>query len=334
MPTLIEDFEREYQRYHGITPKRAKEQLGLLVRLESGLNGRALTDVTADDFQALLGDLVDEGLHVNTVRKKANMVRPFFSWAYAKGAITGEQYMRLKAVKDPRGATGHSKPRPYKRKELDLFFAAVEERLPLLPETGPGSQLIGRWLSGKGARWWSIGRHAMRLQIDAIVALALHCGLRRAEIFQLKPDDLHYDNEYIVVTGKGGKVREVPFTEQARMAVQRWLDFRLQVMRPECEETWLACRGPRTYRQPMTFLRFEELLRRVIGPGWELHRFRHTFATERLRAGTPLEIVSLALGHATLEQTRGYAEIVRSDIARELARTEGAFTERVTNRAA
>jgi integrase len=81
----------------------------------------------------------------------------------------------------------------------------------------------------------------------------------------------------------------------------------------------------------MTFLRLEELLRRVVGPGWELHRFRHTFATERLRAGTPLEIVSLALGHATLEQTRAYAEIVRSDISRELAKTEGAFAERVTN---
>jgi integrase/recombinase XerC len=68
----------------------------------------------------------------------------------------------------------------------------------------------------------------MRLQVDAIVALALHCGLRRAEIFQLKPDDLHYDNEYIVVVGKGGKVREVPFTEAARTAVQRWLDFRFR----------------------------------------------------------------------------------------------------------
>jgi hypothetical protein len=44
--------------------------------------------------------------------------------------------------------------------------------------------------------------------------------------------------------------------------------------------------------------------------------------------------VSLALGHATLEQTRAYAEIVRSDISRELAKTEGAFAERVANHVA
>jgi site-specific recombinase XerD len=331
--SLIEDFEREYQRYHGITPKRAREQRALLSQLESRLSG-TLDTATADDFASLLADLVASGLHVNTVRKKANMVRPFFSWMFAKGLITGDAYMRLKAVKDPRGATGNSKPRPYKRKELDQFFAAVEERLPLLPERGPGSQLIKGWLAGKGTPWFKIGKHAMRLQIDAIVALALHCGLRRAEIYQLKPDDLHYDNEYIVVVGKGGKVREVPFTEAARAAVQRWLDFRSSVIRPSCEETWLSCRGPYTYNQPMTFLRLEELLKRAVGPGWELHRFRHTFATERLRAGTPLEIVSLALGHATLEQTRAYAEIVRSDISRELAKTEGAFAERVANHVA
>jgi hypothetical protein len=120
--SLIEDFEREYQRYHGITPKRAREQRALLSQLESRLNG-TLDTVTADDFTGLLADLVESGLHVNTVRKKANMVRPFFSWMFAKGLIAGDAYMRLKAVKDPRGATGNSKPRPYKRKELDQFFA-------------------------------------------------------------------------------------------------------------------------------------------------------------------------------------------------------------------
>jgi site-specific recombinase XerD len=333
MSALIDQFKSEYQDYHGISAKRAREQRTLLSRLESRLNGRTLADATADDFQQLLGDLRSEGLHVNTVRKKANMVRPFFSWAYAKGLIPGDAYMRLKMVEDPRGATAHSKPNPYKRKELDQFFTDLEAALPLLPESGPGSRFVNRFLQGK-SRWHRVRRHAMRLQVDAIVALALHCGLRRAEIFRLKPDDLHYDNEYIVVLGKGDKIREVPFTEEARGAVQRWLDFRLQVIRPTCAETWLSCWYADSYMRPMSFERLEELLPKVVAPGWTLHRFRHTFATERLRAGTPLEIVSLAMGHATLEQTRAYAEIVRSDIARELAKTEGAFAERVANRAA
>jgi site-specific recombinase XerD len=329
---LIEDFEREYQRYHGISAERAGQQRRLLAELESTLNGRTLIEVTADDFQMFLGDLLDLGLHVNTVRKKANMLRPFFSWAYAKGLIDADRYMRLKGVKDPRGATANSTPNPYKRKELARFWEELEEALPLLPEKGRGSQLLRRWLQGK-TRWSKIRRHAMRLQVDAVVALALHCGLRRSEIFQLKPDDLHYDNAYIVVNGKGGKIREVPFTEVARTAVQRWLDFRA-LMRPSCEETWLSCYYPQSYNNPISFKRFKVLLQKEVGPGWRLHRFRHTFATERLRTGTPLEIVSVALGHATLEQTRAYAEIVRSDIARELAKTEGAFAERVANHVA
>lgn len=328
---LIDRFRREYQDFHSISEARAKEQRALIAALGTEIAPAPLTEATAGDFQGLLGAMVSGGLHVNTVRKKANMVRPFFGWLYATGRIDADTYLRLKSVDNPRGSTARSKPRPYKRAELDEFYAQLEASLPLLPKHGRGSTLIQRWIAGK-TRWPRVAGHAMRLQVDAIVALALHCGLRRFEIFQLKPDDLHYDNDYIVVLGKGKKVREVPFTEPAREAVRAWLDFRT-LMRPECPETWLSCFG-HAWNRAMSDDRFAELLLKTVGPGWQLHRFRHTFATERLRSGVPLDVVSTTLGHSTLEQTRGYAEIVKQDVARELEKTEANFVERVTNRAA
>lgn len=333
---VIERFRKSYQAYHRISTGRALEQRRVLADFSSVLGGRLLTEATTEDFQGYLATLIERGLHVNTVRKKANMIRPFIGWAYAMELIDADRYLRLKAVKNPRGSSPRGLPRPYKRAELDRFFSELESALPLLPERGPGSQLLQRWIVGK-SKFPRVRGHAMRLQVEAIVALALHCGLRRYEIFQLTPDELHYDNEYIVVRGKRSssveKVREVPFTEPAREAVRRWLDFRL-LMRPEEKDaTWLS-----TYYQwwnrPMSFDRFGELLAKEISPGWELHRFRHTFATERLRAGTPLEIVSTIMGHANLEETRGYAEIVKQDTAKALAKTEPEFVDRVANRAA
>lgn len=328
---LIERFRREYQDFHSISDERAREQRKLLGVFAGEIAPAPLTEATAGDFQGFLGAMVKSGLHVNTVRKKANMIRPFFGWLFATSRIDADTYLRLKSVDDPRGSTARSKPRPYKRAELDAFYALLDANLPLLPKAGSGSTLLKRWITGK-TKWPRVARHAMRLQVDAIVALALHCGLRRFEVFQLKPDDLHYDNAYIVVVGKGKKVREVPFTEPARDAVKAWLDFRT-LMRPECAETWLSCYGP-TFNHAMRFERFKELLSKVVAPGWQLHRFRHTFATERLRAGTPLEIVSTVLGHSTLEQTRCYAEIVKQDVARALEKSELEFVERVVNRAA
>jgi integrase len=67
--------------------------------------------------------------------------------------------------------------------------------------------------------------HAVRCQLDAIVALALHTGLRRAEIFALDVACLHHLNYGVVVRDKDGsfdgRCREVPLTDAARQAGTR-----------------------------------------------------------------------------------------------------------------
>jgi site-specific recombinase XerC len=68
----------------------------------------------------------------------------------------------------------------------------------------------------------------IRLQLDAVVALALHCGLRRQEVFRLDLDAMHDDNSYVVVWGKsappwtGDDYRTVPYTSTSRSLVAPW----------------------------------------------------------------------------------------------------------------
>lgn len=336
MADAIERFEREYIAYHRITRPRAQQQVKLLRELESRIDGE-ITEATFEDFSTFAGTLVGT-YHVNTVRKKLNMIRPFFAWCYAAGLITGDQWLRLKQVKDPRGASSITLPKPYTRKEMIAFWADLERALPLLPTNGVGSQALRRWIQGRGL-WARLRRHAMRLQIEAMVKLALHGGLRRAEIFRLKLDDLHYDNEYIVVVGKADpqtgepKVREVPFTGPMRDAMYTWLEFRA-LLRPTHDSPWLSLWGPDTHANPMTWETFSELLKDQIGGSWTWHRFRHTCATEWLRAGVALETVSTLLGHATLQQTLAYAKIAKSDVARAMGKRESDFSQAVDRAAA
>jgi integrase len=325
MDDTIEAFRLQYQVYHGVGDGKARSW-GRMQRQKIAefafYTDKPMAEWTGEDFQTYLARKVDEGLHVNTVRKYANALRSFFGWAYATKRLTADQYLQLKSVRNPRGSTGQSTPKPYTRAELEQFWRDLDERLPIPPNI---ANLRKRWIKGT-TRWPRIWRYALRLEIEAIVSLALHCGLRHFEIYQLKPDDLHYDNEYVVVTGKGGKVRAVPYTEPARKAVKAWLDMRI-LMRPEDPTaTWLSCHT-HAWNERMAPQRFEELLP-TVGP-YKLHRFRHTFATERLRHGVPLEIVSRVLGHATTQQTLAYAEIVKSDVAREMSRTEEDFVKAV-----
>lgn len=325
----IWQFEQGYQEFHSISRNRRKEQLELLRKFEATLNGRPILEATGEDFAAFAGDLKSSGLHLNTVRKKLNMVRPFFSWAYATRRITSDHFMEIRAVRNPRGSTGRTKPNPYTKAQLHAFWPKLAETFPVMPTQGRGSFALRRFLNGKG-RWNGVlYRHAMGLQITAMVHLALDVGLRREEIFNLTLDDLHYDNEYIVIYGKADhtglkKVRNVPFTTDAREAVRDWLEFRAY-MAPDHESPWLSC-WSHAYANPMWYTRFKALLT-TIDPDYRWHRFRHTCATNWLRAGIELEVVSLLLGHSTIQQTLGYADIVKGDIARAMARGELKFNE-------
>lgn len=329
---IIARFENEYLAYNNITAERAGQQVKLLREFEDWID-KPLIEAEAGDLQGFAASLVKHGYHVNTVRKKLGMIRPFVTWAYQVNLIDADHYMKLRGVKNPRGSTGNTLPNPYKRTQVLAFWAQLSERLPELPESGPGSWALRRWLSGKGGWNATLYRHAMRLQIEAAARLALDMGLRRSEIFRLSVDDLHYDNEYLVVKGKADpntglpKIREVPFTETARRAVFSWLEFRA-MMRVKHDRPWLNCFGSK-YDQPMRDRKFHGLLQELVGPDWRWHRFRHTCGTSWLRAGMPLEQVQRLLGHATLQQTLGYAEIAKNDLSRAMAKHASGFEQEV-----
>jgi site-specific recombinase XerD len=329
---LIARFEREYVAYHGISPARAREQERLLVQFSERLDG-TLSEMTPSDLQGFAGDLVAQGYHVNTVRKKLNQIRPFITWAHQAGIFDADAYLKLRNIGNPRGATGISKPKPYTRIEIRQLWAQIDEALPKLPEKGRKSQALTRWRNGKGP-WCKVRIHAMRLQVDCMIRLALDLGMRRHEIFGLSLDDLHYDNEYLVIQGKANpntgepKIRQVAVSEHAREAIKDWIEFRAWIDPPH-DSPWLSLWYAETHTNPMQWRRFQTLLQHAVGEQWTWHRLRHTCATERLRNGMPLEQVSQLLGHATLQQTLMYAEVGREDIAKSLESQAQSFGEAV-----
>jgi len=325
MAMTIERFRSEYIQYHGLTTDRANRQIKTLREFEAHA-GKVITDCGADDFRSYLAHLTSTGLHPNTVRSRAGMIRPYFGWAFDTGLISGDTLMAVKRVGNPKGSSSATKPKPYSSKELRAFWNGLDENWPLKSERS-----LKMWRNGT-ASYRIVWRHLMHVQIEAIVRLALDCGLRRQEIYGLSIDDLHPDNYYIVVryakreAGGAEKMREVPFTKQTRIAIQRWLDFRAE-MKPDHDFPWLALRNP-VATKPMRWERFGGIVN-TCGP-FTLHRFRHTCATLWLRSGVGLEKVQRLLGHATLMQTLAYAELVRDDIHAAMHKHEDAF-ERLAN---
>lgn len=320
----IKRFEREYQEYHDISASRRREQVKS-IRAMASCAGKAVTDCGAEDLRAYLGSLSDRDLHVNTIRKELNLVKPFFTWAWQAKLIDAERVLEVQHVAAPRTSTGHSMPKPYSKKELAQFRAELDAAWP-----ESESKFWARWKRGTSP-FRRIQRHAMRIQIEAIVALALHCGLRRQEIFEASLDDIHYDNAFIVVRHAkgdvdGSKLREVPHTQTSREAVKAWIELRT-ILGPDHDRPWLSLAWESVALRPMRWTRFKGLLL-TIGK-WQLHRFRHTAGTEWLRATRRLELVQKLLGHSSLQQTLAYAKLVRDDLQEAVAKSELQFEEAV-----
>lgn len=331
-------FEAEYLEPNSITPDRRARQLKLLRSLAESMGDRPLESLTPQDVNTFIGAMLASGLHVNTVRGRLGMVRSFVTWASQADLIEPVRTYQLKSIGNPRGSTSRSTPKPYKMSEIAELKRRLAEKYPALPEYGPGSRKLRWFLLGRsgGVLTGMLWRHARRLQFEAQIALALEQGLRRVEIFRLSIPAMHYDNDQVVVlTAKQGPgsavVRAVPYTAHARNCVQEWLDFR-SLLAPEHESPWLRLRdghlGPSVQLGPQSFSQLHKSLN-AFGPEWQWKRLRHTAATEWLRAKVPLEKVRRFMGHASLDQTLAYAEILDSDIEHAFGEAEEAFAKRL-----
>ena len=145
--------------------------------------------------------------------------------------------------------------------------------------------------------------------------LLLDTGLRIGELVNLKVDDVHMDEGYLKVMGKGKKERIVPIGNTAQRALQRYLfRFRPKPINPVIDNVFLS-----TSSQPLTEnstkLMFTRLAHRSGVCRLHAHLCRHTFATRFLINGGDVFSLQQILGHSTLEMVRHYVNFASSHIA-------------------
>jgi site-specific recombinase XerD len=332
--TTTQQFAGEHFTLNSISEGRRGQVLTALTQLQAFINSdpalapRALEQATDADLRAWQVSLLERGLAPSTVGWHLKMVKPFYQWCWQARLIDAEALMRVSKVSPPRGHNSAA-PRPYAYKDLVRFWAELDAKWPYTEE-----RFVKRFRRGTSPYRGRIKKHAMRLQLDAIIELALVCGLRRSEIYTLSLDDCHWDNAYVVVYGKrhdqNPKVRDVPYPDSARDAVKAWLHFR-GILGATCPQLWLSISGPEPL-QPLTADRMKMLLHNF--GDWQLHRLRHTCATERLRAGMELEKLQRFLGHANITQTLKYAELVRGDIHKSSEKIDASFQRAIHPRPA
>jgi site-specific recombinase XerD len=136
------------------------------------------------------------------------------------------------------------------------------------------------------------------LRNRALFELVYSAGLRAQEAVDLRLADVDFEQESVLVRGKGGKERAVPLGEEAAFHLGRYLELaRPALARGAVDTLFLSARG-----RPLD----TSTLRRLVG---NPHRLRHAFATHLLEGGADLRTIQELLGHASLSTTQIYSHV-------------------------
>lgn len=156
----------------------------------------------------------------------------------------------------------------------------------------------------------------------AILEVLYGSGLRCSELLNLKLSDLHLDEGFLRVVGKGGKERLVPLGKPAQASLRSYIRIARQnfLKGRSSPYLFLNVRGQRLSRMGVwKILRgYTERLRltKRVTP----HTLRHSFATHLLEGGANLRAIQEMLGHASISTTQLYTHLDRGYL-KEVYRT-------------
>ena len=210
----------------------------------------------------------------HTVNNRVRALRAFFSWLHRQG-YTEEH--RLKGVRPPK----------VQSKVIDILTDGEIAAIFAAMNTDT--------LSGARSR--------------AIFSLMLDAGPRLSEVVSLKFRDVHLEEGYVKVLGKGNKERIVAFGSACQHSLIEYAyHFREESDEVESEEFFLCVDG-----YPMTSDGLRSLIERLSKsagvPRLHPHLLRHTYATRFLLNGGDVFLLKQNLGHTTLAMVERYVHI-------------------------
>ncbi len=152
----------------------------------------------------------------------------------------------------------------------------------------------------------------------AIIELLYGSGLRVSELCNLELSQLHFDDQIILVKGKGNKERIVPMNIYCISAINNYMNnSRKELLMKSKSNTYSLFLNHRGTK--LTVRGVRDILNRIILRTSQIssispHMLRHTFATHLLNNGADIRSVQELLGHSQLSTTQIYTHISKEQL--------------------
>lgn len=146
-----------------------------------------------------------------------------------------------------------------------------------------------------------------------IIEVLLGTGIRVSELAELTLKDIHLDEDYLRIIGKGTVNRTMPLNHAAKAAIEAYLPERKEA---KSDRLLIGQRGALGRGAIYLILKqYGELENVKATP----HMLRHSLAYNLIKNGTPMTTIQQILGHESILTTNLYCQTTEQDKAEALA---------------
>ena len=246
-----------------------------LKKLERYLKEHGIEDVqsvTPTNLNSYVLYLEKQGLSTATVSRNVASMKAYFHYAYYNRKIEKDPTETIKAPHIEKKAPG---------------ILSMEETIRLLEQPS--------------------GSTPKEQRDRAMLELLYATGVRVTELISMKLTDIHLSMNYIICRD-GEKERVIPFGENARKAIERYLSYGRKELLKEAESEYLFvnCSGKMMSRQGFWKLVKRYAQKAGIVADITPHTLRHSFAAHLVQNGADLKSVQEMLGHSDIATTQIY----------------------------
>lgn len=194
---------------------------------------------------------------------------------------------------------------------LKIWPAELLEAIPQIRRSEP---LPRPFTPEEAARLWTLD---LPQRERVVRALLFFSGLRVSSICAIRLGDLVETPPAIRVTVKGGRSVLKPLHPKLETEIQNYV-LACSDLKPQ--SPLLARLNGKPLTRKLAARMTHEWGRRAKVPGCVPHRFRHTFATEQLRAGVSLPVIQKTLDHQDIKSTLIYTKVHDEQIREAITR--------------
>ncbi|MCD2256558.1 tyrosine recombinase XerC [Agrilactobacillus fermenti] len=154
----------------------------------------------------------------------------------------------------------------------------------------------------------------------ALIELLYATGMRASECVQLTLPQLDWQNQIVLIHGKGNKDRYVPFGRYAKAALLTYRtvrDSKVANLETTHDFVFINQRGQPLTTRGLEYILDQRIKHTSLTSGIHPHMIRHTFATQMLENGADMRTVQELLGHASLATTQIYTHVTMTHLQKD-----------------